>query len=110
MPVPFHHPSGGVVWYLVWKLIGSFVVQKYRLHNRRSSPGAAAAPVSQSIMLVDGVWAAQEQSSGSQSGSRQGPLQFSRPGVAVDGGDNDDSSSSDEDDDKLEDGYSLKCV
>lgn len=101
-----------MIWYLVWKLIGSFVVQKYRLHNRRSSPGAAAAPVSQSIMLVDGVWAApQEQSSGSQSGSRQGPLQFSRPGVAVDGGgDNDDSSSSDEDDDKSEDGYRRKCV
>jgi hypothetical protein len=64
--------------------------------------------VSQSIMLVDGVWAPQEQSS-SQSGSRQGPLQFSRPGVAVDGGNDDSSSSSDEDDDKSE-GYSLKCV
>ncbi|NP_001394689.1 uncharacterized LOC100280246 isoform 2 [Zea mays] len=83
---------------------------QYRLHNRRSSPGAAAAPVSQSIMLVDGVWAAQEQSSGSQSGSRQGPLQFSRAGMAVGGGDDSSSSDDDEDDDKSEDGYSLKCV
>ncbi|CAD6214693.1 unnamed protein product [Miscanthus lutarioriparius] len=52
-------------------------LQKYRLHNRRS-PGAA--PVSQPIMLVGGLWAPQEQSS---SGSPQGPLQFSGSGVAI---------------------------
>ncbi|XP_066326486.1 transcription factor HHO5-like isoform X1 [Miscanthus floridulus] len=78
-------------------------LQKYRLHNRRS-PGAA--PVSQPIMLVGGLWAPQEQSS---SGSPQGPLQFSGSGVAIStatvgGG---DSSSSDED---KSEGYSRKCV
>ncbi|OEL32631.1 Myb family transcription factor EFM [Dichanthelium oligosanthes] len=80
-------------------------LQKYRLHNRRS-PGMA--PVSQSIMLVGGgLWVSQEQSS-SQSGSPQGPLQFSGSGAAVSaatvGG---DSSSSDEDD-KSDEGYSQK--
>ncbi|RLN34354.1 putative transcription factor GLK1 [Panicum miliaceum] len=80
-------------------------LQKYRLHNRRS-PGVA--PVNQSIMLVGGgLWVPQEQSS-SQSGSPQGPLQFSGSGVAISaatvGG---DSSSSDEDD-KSDEGYSRK--
>ncbi|KAG2534994.1 hypothetical protein PVAP13_9NG042900 [Panicum virgatum] len=81
-------------------------LQKYRLHNRRS-PGMA--PVSQSIVLVGGLWSSQEQSSSqSQSGSPQGPLQFSGSGMAVSaatvGG---DSSSSDEDD-KSDEGYSRK--
>ncbi|RCV40750.1 hypothetical protein SEVIR_9G078400v4 [Setaria viridis] len=79
-------------------------LQKYRLHNRRS-PGVA--PVSQSIMLVGGLWVPQEQTS-SQSGSPQGPLQFSGSGMAVSaatvGG---DGSSSDEDD-KSDESYSRK--
>ncbi|CAN6286718.1 unnamed protein product [Urochloa humidicola] len=81
-------------------------LQKYRLHNRRSPGGA---PVSQSIMLVGGLWVPQEQSS-SQSGSPQGPLQFSGSGMAVSaatvGGDS--SSSSSDEDDKSDDGYSRK--
>ena len=80
------------------------IVQKYRLHNRRS-PGVA--PVNQSIVLVGGLWGSQEQSS-SQSGSPQGPLQFSGSGTAISaatvGG---DGSSSDEDD-KSDEGYSRK--
>ncbi|KAG2545657.1 hypothetical protein PVAP13_9KG223900 [Panicum virgatum] len=79
-------------------------LQKYRLHNRRS-PGVA--PVSQSIVLVGGLWGSQEQSS-SQSGSPQGPLQFSGSGTAISaatvGG---DGSSSDEDG-KSDEGYSRK--
>ncbi|PWZ52902.1 hypothetical protein Zm00014a_002957 [Zea mays] len=80
-------------------------LQKYRLHNRRS-PGVVA-PVSQSVMLAGGLWAPphQEQSS-SQSGSPQGPLQFSGSGVAATVGG--DSSSSDEDD--KSEGYSRKYV
>ncbi|XP_066367569.1 transcription factor HHO3-like [Miscanthus floridulus] len=79
-------------------------LQKYRLHNRRS-PGAA--PVSQPIMLVGGLWAPQEQSS---SGSPQGPLQFSGSGVAISaatvgGG---DSISSDEDD--KSEGYTHRSI
>lgn len=54
-------------------------LQKYRLHNRRS-PGAA--PASQQIVLLGDLWVTQEESS-SQSGSPQGPLQFSGSGVAV---------------------------
>jgi SHAQKYF class myb-like DNA-binding protein len=80
-------------------------LQKYRLHNRRS-PGVA--PVSQSILLVGGLWGSQEQSS-SLSGSPQGPLQFSGSGAAVSaatvGG---DSSSSSDEDDKSDEGYSRK--
>ncbi|KAJ1293463.1 hypothetical protein BS78_01G070100 [Paspalum vaginatum] len=80
-------------------------LQKYRLHNRRS-PGVA--PANQSIMVVGGLWVSQEQSS-SQSGSPQGPLQFSGSGVAVSaataGG---DSSSSSDEDDKSDEGYSRK--
>ncbi|CAN6297672.1 unnamed protein product [Urochloa humidicola] len=82
-------------------------LQKYRLHNRRSPGGA---PVSQSIMLVGGLWVPQEQSS-SQSGSPQGPLQFSGSGMTVSaatvGGDSSSSSSSDEDD-KSDESYSRK--
>jgi hypothetical protein len=93
--------------YPVWKPIRSSHVhiQKYRLHNRRS-PGVA--PVSQSILLVGGLWGSQEQSS-SLSGSPQGPLQFSGSGAAVSaatvGG---DSSSSSDEDDKSYEGYSRK--
>ncbi|CAN6292642.1 unnamed protein product [Urochloa humidicola] len=80
-------------------------LQKYRLHNRRSPGGA---PMSQSIMLVGGLWVPQEQSS-SQSGSPQGPLQFSGSGMAVSaatvGG---DSSSSSDEDDKSDESYSRK--
>ncbi|CAL4927505.1 unnamed protein product [Urochloa decumbens] len=81
-------------------------LQKYRLHNRRSPGGA---PVSQSIMLMGGLWVPQEQSS-SQSGSPQGPLQFSGSGMAVStatvGGDS--SSSSSDEDDKSDEGYCRK--
>ncbi|KAK3149243.1 hypothetical protein QOZ80_3AG0214810 [Eleusine coracana subsp. coracana] len=78
-------------------------LQKYRLHNRRS-PGAT--PVSQQIVLVGGLWVSKDQSS-SQSGSPQGPLQFSGSGsgTATVGGDN--SGSSSDEDDKSE-GYSRK--
>lgn len=55
------------------------IVQKYRLHNRRT-PGSAV--VSQPIVVVGGLWIPQEQSS-SQSGSPQGPLHFSTSGIAV---------------------------
>jgi hypothetical protein len=80
--------------------------QKYRLHNRRS-PGAA--PVTQQIVLMGGLCVPKEQSS-SQSGSPQGPLQFSGSGsgvvasAATVGG---DSSSSGGEDDKSE-SYSRK--
>ncbi|TVU44857.1 hypothetical protein EJB05_04318 [Eragrostis curvula] len=79
-------------------------LQKYRLHNRRS-PGAT--PVSQQIVLVGGLWVPKEQSS-SQSGSPQGPLQFSGSGsgvgtsAATRGGDSSSSSSSSDEDEKSE--------
>ncbi|KAF8646063.1 hypothetical protein HU200_066027 [Digitaria exilis] len=79
-------------------------LQKYRLHNRRS-PGVA--PVNQSIMLVGGLWVAQDQSS-SQSGSPQGPLQFSGSGVAVSAATVGGDSSSSDDDDKSDEGYSRR--
>nr|AGT16366.1 MYB-related protein [Saccharum hybrid cultivar R570]AGT16696.1 DNA binding protein [Saccharum hybrid cultivar R570] len=77
-------------------------LQKYRLHNRRS-PGAA--PVSQPIMLVGGLWAPQEQSS---SGSPQGPLQFSGSGVAISTATVGGGDSSSSDDDNKSEGYSRK--
>ncbi|WVZ60670.1 hypothetical protein U9M48_010661 [Paspalum notatum var. saurae] len=79
-------------------------LQKYRLHNRRS-PGAA--PVSQPIMVVGGLWVSQEQSS-SQSGSPQGPFQFSGSGVAVSAATGGGDSSSSDGDDKSDEGYSRK--
>lgn len=75
-------------------------LQKYRLHNRRS-PGAA--PANQQIVLLGDLWVPQEESS-SQSGSPQGPLQFSGSGVAVSVATVGDSY---EEDDRSE-GYSRK--
>ncbi|XP_062212502.1 transcription factor HHO5-like [Phragmites australis] len=82
-------------------------LQKYRLHNRRS-PGPA--PVSQPIVLLGGLWVPQEQSS-SQSGSPQGPLQFSGSGsgVAISAANGSGDSSSNDEDDKSE-GYSRKLL
>ncbi|KAL5209652.1 hypothetical protein ABZP36_005275 [Zizania latifolia] len=72
-------------------------LQKYRLHNRRLTPGTS--PASQPIVLVGDPWAPQELSC-SQSGSPQGPLQLSGSGVAVSAATAGDSCC--EDDDKSE--------
>ncbi|KAG8098293.1 hypothetical protein GUJ93_ZPchr0013g33893 [Zizania palustris] len=69
-------------------------IQKYRLHNRRSTPGAS--PASQPIVLVGDPWAPQELSC-SQSGSPQGPLQRSGSGVAVSAATAGDSCCEDDD-------------
>ncbi|KAG8098294.1 hypothetical protein GUJ93_ZPchr0013g33893 [Zizania palustris] len=69
-------------------------LQKYRLHNRRSTPGAS--PASQPIVLVGDPWAPQELSC-SQSGSPQGPLQRSGSGVAVSAATAGDSCCEDDD-------------
>jgi len=63
--------------------------------------------VSQPIMVVGGLWVSQEQSS-SQSGSPQGPLQFSGSGVAVSAATGGGDSSSSDGDDKSDEGYSRK--
>ena len=56
------------------------IVQKYRLHNRRA-PGSPMA--NRPIVLMGGLWIAQDQSSSQSGGSPPGPLHFSNSGVAV---------------------------
>ncbi|XAR72872.1 hypothetical protein NMG60_11019655 [Bertholletia excelsa] len=84
-------------------------LQKYRLHTRRlpaSAPAATAAASNQSMVVLGGLWVAQDQFSesskptSSQSGSPQGPLHLAGAGggTSTTGGD----SMEEEDEEKSE--------
>lgn len=86
-------------------------LQKYRLHTRRTSPAASAAPANQSTVVLGSLWMSQDQygdspkASSSQSGSPQGPLQLTgnTGGTSTTGGD-----SMEDDEDAKSEGYSWK--
>lgn len=86
-------------------------LQKYRLHTRRTSPAAPAAPANQSTVVLGSLWMSQDQygdsskASSSQSGSPQGPLQLTgnTGGTSTTGGD-----SMEDDEDAKSEGYSWK--
>ncbi|KAA8545903.1 hypothetical protein F0562_020646 [Nyssa sinensis] len=86
-------------------------LQKYRLHTRRL-PSAATTPANQSVVVLGGLWAHQDQytelsnKSNSQSGSPQGPLHLAGTsgGTSTTGGD----SMEEEEEDEKSESYSWK--